>query len=159
MRKVLKVLYKILCLTISLWVRHVSLTSCKGGEKKEQKFAAFMPSEARYFFFLSIWNETWKYRSKERRLEEFVIERHNFTPHECLENVNIVNLHFQWSRVKALSCFNAPHRANSNFSFRKSSLQWSCSVNGHDEDFTHNSLKHVQGYMYICIYVCTNFLS
>lgn len=33
--------------------------------------------------------------AREKRLEEFVIEGHNFTSHKCLENVNIVNLHFQ----------------------------------------------------------------
>lgn len=126
--KVSKVLYKRLCLTISLWVRQVLLSPYKGGKKKAQRFASFMPSKAKYFVEYLKWNLKIE-KQRERRLEEFVIEGHNFTPHKCLENVNIVNLHFQWSGMKALNCFNAPCRANSNFSFRKSStygevVQW-----------------------------------
>lgn len=126
--KVSKVLYKILCLTILLWGRQVLLSPYKGGGKEAQGFASFMPSEAKYFVEYLKWDLKTE-KQRERRLEEFVIEGHNFLPHKCLENANIVNFHFQWSGMKALNCFNAPHRANSNFSFRKSSthrraVQW-----------------------------------
>ena len=56
------------------------------------------------------------------------------------------------SGMKALNCFNAPHRANSNFSFRKSATHSRVvSENGCDEDFTHNCPKYVQSCV-LCIY-------
>jgi hypothetical protein len=120
--KTFKALYKILCLPISLWERQVLLSPYKGGGEKEHRFASFMPSEAKYFVKYLKWDLKIE-KPGERGLEEFVIEGHNFTPRKCLESVNIVNLHFQWSGMKALNCFNAPHPANSNFGFRKSSTQ------------------------------------
>lgn len=53
-----------------------------------------MPSETKYFVEYLKYNLKIE-KPRERRLEEFVIEGHNFTPRKCLENVNIVNLHFQ----------------------------------------------------------------
>lgn len=103
----LKYFTKYCCLTLCERSIIISRERWREGATKVYFFCA------NYFVEYLKWDL--KLEEQERRLEEFVIEGHNSTWHKCLETANTENLHFHWSAVKALGCFNlSAHPAKSN---------------------------------------------
>lgn len=95
--KAFKVLYKILCLSLRERGKRYYLQRKVEGRRNKGLLLLCQ-------LFCGVFETRLEAReARERRLEEFVIEGHNFTRRKCLENVNTANCRSQWSRMKALA--------------------------------------------------------